>query len=107
MCRHGEMWEEDSDRLLAHSFIAEEGYLMSLVAFYAPTVASFFFLASSSSGVLVVSCRAWMPPSCASSSFMSVLTRRCRANYVLPLKPDDVMTRRKCVSLLVTPCMAW
>ena len=54
---------------------------------------SFCFRASSSSGVRVVSCSAWMPPSCAISSFIRELTMRWRASWVLPLKSVDVMTR--------------
>jgi hypothetical protein len=73
-------------------FGVSESFIHLLIDDYA-SPASFCLLASSSWGVLVVSCNAWMPPSRASSSFMSVLTIRCRASCIFPSKAEDVITR--------------
>lgn len=46
---------------------------------------------SSSSGVFVLSCSAWMPPSLAISSFIKPYTIRCRAGCIFPLKASDTI----------------
>jgi len=56
--------------------------------------AELFALAfSSSSGVLVRSWSAWMPPGRSSSSFSRPYTIRCRAGWGLATNDDDTMSR--------------
>lgn len=52
------------------SYVEMEEYTATLLG------CSIYFRLSSSSGVRVVSCKAWMPPSWANSSFMSELIMR-------------------------------